>query len=239
MASGGGSLFRLWHCTYARSFRCLWTLTELGLDRQCELITMPFPPRVFHRKFLTANVLGTIPYFEDLSLVDASGKPRGMTESCAVPLYLVTKYTPDSTLGMAVDEPEYPSYLNWIAHADATLTFPQTLVLRYTLQEPGAADNVVQDYARWYLARLRMLNNTLADGRDFLVGNRFTIADICITYALYLGRTLEVDGKALSTSYKPQTTAYLEKMMARPGWKRAEGLQEASAQEFSSKHAKL
>lgn len=49
-----------------------------------------------------------------------------------------------------------------------------------------------------------MLNNTLADGRDFLVGNRFTIADICITYALYLGRTLEVDGKALATSYKPQ-----------------------------------
>lgn len=39
--------FRLWHCVGARSFRCLWAMTELELPASSyELITMPFPPRV-------------------------------------------------------------------------------------------------------------------------------------------------------------------------------------------------
>ena len=41
---------------------------------------------------------------------------------------------------MKPSEPDWPAYLNWIAHADATLTFPQTVVLRYTFQEQGRAD---------------------------------------------------------------------------------------------------
>ena len=108
---------------------------------------------------------------------------------------------------MAVDEPDYPTYLNWLAHADATLTFPQTVVLRYTVQEPGRADNAAIDYGKWYIARLRLLNAALADGREFLVGGRFTIADVCITYALYLGTTLQTGDSPLSIYYKPQTLA--------------------------------
>jgi hypothetical protein len=38
------------------------------------LITMPFPPRFFHRDFLKINALGTIPFMKD---GDAT-----MTESC-------------------------------------------------------------------------------------------------------------------------------------------------------------
>jgi glutathione S-transferase len=63
---------------------------------------------------------------------------------------------------------------------------------RYTVQEPGVADAAAVGYARWYFARLRLLNTTLADGRDFLVGGRFTIADICVALALHVGRTLSV-----------------------------------------------
>ena len=39
-------------------------------------------------------------------------------------------------VGVAVDDPAYGSYLNWLHMSDATLTFPQTLVLRYTHLEP-------------------------------------------------------------------------------------------------------
>ena len=41
----------------------------------------------------------------------------------------------------------------------------------------------------------------LEDGREFLCANRFTIADINITYALVLGTTF-----GLETQYKPQVS---------------------------------
>ena len=192
--------FRLWHCQGARSFRCLWTITELGLPKSSyQLITMPFPPRMtVGKKYLKRNVLGTIPFFEDLS------NGAELTESCksrerivqpavckrwsandvnrlnvlhaaecrhcpcyegAIPQYITNKYRPHSSLAVVPTEDGYGDYLNWIAHADATLTFPQTVVLRYTLQEPGRADNAAIDYGKWFIARLRRLDNNLADGR--------------------------------------------------------------------------
>ena len=58
-----------------------------------------------------------------------------------------------------------------------------------------------------------MLDATLEDGREFLCADRFTLADICISYALLLGTTLGLDER-----YNPQTTAYLERMMRRPAF---------------------
>jgi glutathione S-transferase len=195
------------------------------------LVTMPFPPRVFHREYLKRNVLGTIPYFED------SETGAGMTESCAAPQYLLNVLDPTNPLAVQVHENDYGAYLNWLSHADATLTFPQTVVLRYTLQEPGVADAAAVGYGKWFVARLRMIDNFLSEENgspEFLCEGRLTIADICVTYALYLGQTLVMPGDdaPLSARYKPQTKAYLERMMRRPAWAAAEIAQDASAVEF-------
>jgi hypothetical protein len=64
---------KLWHSPNARSLRCVWTLEEMSITNY-ELITMPFPPRIFYKDFLKTNLLGTIPYLED-------GDVK-MTESC-------------------------------------------------------------------------------------------------------------------------------------------------------------
>eukprot|EP00511_Aplanochytrium_stocchinoi_P010591 CAMPEP_0204872172 /NCGR_PEP_ID=MMETSP1348-20121228/37516_1 /ASSEMBLY_ACC=CAM_ASM_000700 /TAXON_ID=215587 /ORGANISM="Aplanochytrium stocchinoi, Strain GSBS06" /LENGTH=197 /DNA_ID=CAMNT_0052026891 /DNA_START=320 /DNA_END=913 /DNA_ORIENTATION=- len=188
---------------------------------------MPFPPRVFYKEYLKQNVLGTIPLLED-------GNVR-MTESNAISQYLCAKYAPTS-LAMDFSEPFYGEYLNWIHHSEATLTFPQTIVLRYTKQEIGRADNAAVDYARWYGARLRMLNSALDDGRTFLVGGRFTIADIAVTYSLYLGTTLEVEGVPLSARYKPQVTKYMLRMLDREGYKNAVAFQTWSEEQFEKLH---
>lgn len=138
-------------------------------------------------------------------------------------------------MALETSEPEYGQYLNWLYHADATLTFPQTIVLRYTLQQPGRADKAAQDYAKWYLARLRMLDNTLSaenGNREYLVGNRFTIADICIAYALNLGKFLKVDGETLASHYQPNTTRYMERMTSRDAFKSAIALQKSSLKSF-------
>jgi glutathione S-transferase len=197
---------KLWHCHDARSLRALWALEEMGFDYELEVI--PFPPRFLQEGYLDVNMLGTVPYFVD-------GEAR-MTESTGVCHYLVEKYQ-RYEFGLKADHPEYGNYLNWLYHSDATLTFPQTLYLRYTRLEPNEAKaEVGEDYRKWYFARLRMLNTRVAE-HDYLVDDRFTIADIACGYALFLGENL-----GFAENYKPQTRDYLQRLKAREGFQRAQ-----------------
>jgi glutathione S-transferase len=52
-----------------------------------------------------------------------------MTESAAICQYLVSRYGP-SPLNVMPEEPDYAAFLNGLHFGEATLTFPQTLVLR-------------------------------------------------------------------------------------------------------------
>ena len=63
--------------------------------------------------------------------------------------------------------------------SDATLTFPQTLVLRYSQLEPEERRNpqVATDYAKWFLGRLRAVEAATANSETLCAG-RFTAADI-------------------------------------------------------------
>ena len=177
----------------------------MGFDYEVEIL--PFPPRIFQRDYLDVNVLGTVPYFVDGDV--------HMTESAAICQYLVDRYQ-RYDFGLQADHPEYGAYLNWLHHSDATLTFPQTITMRYYFLEPTPEkQQVADDYAKWFIARLRRLDNHLLDN-EFLVDNRFTIADIAIGYALFLGVSLKLDER-----YQPQTRAYLERLMAREGFQRA------------------
>jgi len=174
---------KLYHCQGARSLRALWALEEMELDY--ELVSMEFPPRVFHKDFKAVNALGTVPCLVDGDLV--------MTESAGICEYLGVKYGP-TPLGVTPDEKDYGIYLNWLHRSDATLTFPQTLVLRYTMLEPSARrlPQVAEDYRKWFLGRWRSVEVGL-EGRDYLCAERFTMADICVGYALYLAKTLGIE----------------------------------------------
>lgn len=204
---------KLWHCYNSRSLRVLWALEEMGWarGRDYEVVTMPFPPRFLHREFLDVNPLGTVPYFTDGAVA--------MTESTAICLYLVETYG-KAEFGLSKDHPDYGEYLNLLFQSDATLTFPTAVALRYSALEPPERrqPQVVQDYAKWFLGRLRRLDGHL-EGREYLVGGRFTIADIAVGYALHLG---EIVG--LSEHYSPQVLAYLKRLQARDGFKRAQAV---------------
>jgi glutathione S-transferase len=197
---------KLWHCAGSRSIRPLWTLEEMGLDYEIEV--MQFPPRFVHPGYTDINPIGTVPFFTDGDVE--------MTESAGISQYLVERHGP-SSLGVAVDEPDYGLYLNWLHRSDATLTFPQTLVLRYTYLEPKERrlPSVAEDYATWFHSRLRALEDATAK-REYLCADRFTIADIAVGYALYLADSLK-----LSEGFKPNTRAYYERLKARPGFQRA------------------
>jgi glutathione S-transferase len=210
-------LITLYHCSDARSFRPLWALEELGLDYA--LTVLPFPPRVLARDYLQVNPLGTIPAFID-------GETR-MTESAAIVEYLAARYGQDR-LGVEPADPDFGAYLNWLHFGEATLTFPQTLVLRYSRLEPAERrqPQVAQDYGKWFLARLRAVETAIA-GRTWLLGERFTGADISVGYALLLAATLGLDAQ-----FTDGVAGYWARLQARDGFKRAKAAQarEAAAQ---------
>ncbi|HEX5738204.1 MAG TPA: glutathione S-transferase family protein [Hydrogenophaga sp.] len=204
----------LHHCVSARSLRPLWMLEELGLPY--ELRMLPFPPRVHARPYLSANPLGTVPLLED-------GATR-MTESAAMCQYLCARHSP-GVLDVQPDEPAYGAYLNWLHMSDATLTFPQTLVLRYTHFEPPERQQpqVAADYARWFLARLRALEAALQNSEHLCAG-RFTAADVTVGYALVLARHLGLDAQ-----FPPAVAAYWQRLQERPAFRRALQVEQEAA----------
>ena len=155
------------------------------------------------KEYLDINILGTIPFMID-------GEVE-MTESVAISQYLVEKYGP-TDLQVRSNEQDYPQYLNWLFHSDATLTFPQTVVLRYKFQEPGVADAAVEGYSRWFVSRLKLLEKSL-ECKDFLCTNRFTLADICVRYAINLAGALDI-----KQALKPNIKRWSENLFSRPAF---------------------
>ena len=198
----------LYHCRNARSFRPLWALEELGIDY--DLVVLPFPPRVHYKQYLDINPLGTIPFFID-------GKTK-MTESTGICHYLAETHGP-TDLAVKPDEAGYGEYLNWMYFSDATLTFPQTLVLRYEMLEKKSRrqPQVADDYRMWFAGRLRVVDQKLEHSK-FMVADRFTMADIAIGYGLLLASVLPPLEPCLTATCKE----YLGRMKERPAFKRAQ-----------------
>ena len=194
-------MIKIYGTETSRAMRPIWTAEEMGLDY--ELIMMPFPPRVFMKEYLDVNILGTVPY-----MIDGNIK---MTESVAISQYLVEKYGP-SDLQVLPDEDDYPLYLNWLYHSDATLTFPQTVVLRYKFQEPGVADAAIDGYSRWFVSRLKLLETSL-NNKEYLCSNRFTLADICVSYAINLAEVLGIE-----QAFKPNIKKWSDNLFSRPAF---------------------
>jgi glutathione S-transferase len=207
----------LHHCVSARSFRPLWALEEIGVPY--ELKMLPFPPRVLAREFKEVNPLGTIP-----ALTDDDDGALFMTESAAICQYLAARYSPGA-LDVAPHEADFGRYLNFLHFGEATLTFPQTLVLRYTHLEPPERrqPQIADDYARWFHARLRTLEPHF-DAQPYLCAGRFTAADISVGYALMLAELI-----GLSERFAPSIADYWRRLRERDGFVRALRAQEAAA----------
>jgi glutathione S-transferase len=204
----------LYHCISARSFRPLWMLEELGLPYELQML--PFPPRVLARSYLDINPLGTIPLMLD--------GPTRMTESAAICQYLCALSAP-TQLEVRPGEADYGAYLNFLHFGEATLTFPQTLVLRYSRFEPEhrRQPSVAEDYAKWFLARLRTLEPLLSD-HPYVCARRFTAADVSVGYALLLAQHL-----GLASRFTPAVQAYWQRLQERGGYQRAMQAQDTAA----------
>jgi glutathione S-transferase len=172
---GGTIVITLYHCPRGRSFRALWLLEELGLSYR--LVVLPFPPRSRTPWFLEENPLGTVPL-----LVDEDVR---MTESVAICLYLSGRY--GASHGIEPDARDQGAWLNWTIFGEASLTYAASVALRYGWINPPDKRQpaVTGDYQHKFVERANMVAKAL-EHADYLVSNRFTVADIAISYNFLL-----------------------------------------------------
>lgn len=206
-------MIKLYHSAGARSFRALWALEELSLPY--ELVMLRPLARAQYSNYVDLNPLGTVP----LMIING----RRMTESAAIPHVLGCLFGPTD---LVVDplEVEYPDYMNFLVMGEATLTFPQTIFLRYTHLEPGkeGTSQAASDYAHWFRARLRAAETLMGSSGSVCAG-RFTMADIVVSYAIQLA-----NGIGLGDMVSERMQEYLAALQQREGYRRAVAAQTAA-----------
>jgi glutathione S-transferase len=209
-------MITLWHCVDARSFRVLWALEEIGLPYRLEML--PFPPRFLARDYLEINPLGTVPLMID-------GDVR-MTESAAIGQYLAERYA-GPPLAVRPDEPGYAAYLNALHLGEATLTWPQAVMLYLGRFQPPERrlPQAVEHYRRWTLGRLAAFQRML-EGAEHVAAGRFTVADISIGYALML-----LNFTGLFDQAPASLQAYYGRLEERPAFRRAKAAQTEAARQ--------
>lgn len=96
--------------------------------------------------------------------------------------------------------------------------------MRFVLFEPDRGLAEAGDaYGDWFAKRLVKIDQRLAT-RGYLCAGRFTVADICIAYALYLTRV-----SRLQQHLTPRLVEWLDTVTARPAFQRAVAREAAEA----------
>lgn len=214
----------LYTCAGSRGLRCTWAAEEIGCD--LDLRMLPFPPRHKAPEYLELNPLGTVPLLIDGHDPDEPEWDIHMTESCAIVHYLCTTHNHRHPATMVIQpgEGDYAQYLDYVFHADATLTFPQTVYMRFALFEADKGwGGAGEAYAKWFYKRLVKIETRLKD-RDYLCMDRFTAADICVGYALILAGRVGLD-EGVPDSLK----AYRDRLTERPAYQRAVAREKAGS----------
>lgn len=179
---------RLWGANSLRAFRVHWALHELGLPYE----TKPILSRSGETKtpeYTALNPRQKIPLLED-------GDFR-IAESAAIVAYLSKSYsTPEDTLHPH-DRLEQARWLEWCFFIVTELDSTSLYVMRRHGTNNGLAHiygdapHVVAKAGEYFREQLRHVDLALSDGREYLVADQFTTADIllttCLTWAVDYG----------------------------------------------------
>jgi glutathione S-transferase len=183
-----------------RSLRALWGLKELDAD--FEFVPVNLLAGEHKRpEFLRLNPTGKVPVLVDGDQV--------IPESAAIVLYLADKYRDKGLLPEGL--PERAQAYRWIMFAVTELEQPLWRITRHTALYPEDK-RIPADIAlakEEFNAMATVLERHL-EGRQFIVGDRITIADCVTAYLIDWANEFKlIEGF-------PQLRAYLARMYARP-----------------------
>jgi glutathione S-transferase len=189
-----------------RGFRVVWLLEEMKLPYQLRRVDL-LAGVENDAEFLAINPAGFIP-----ALVDGDVT---MVESIAIMEYLMARHGP-TPLAPTPQDSDFPLYQQFLHLGEAGLAA--------SIYFASGARNIAPEDQRYnwsagqaletFESRLGLVTRQLARS-PFLAGERFTAADISVTYALELAQ------RNVGFQLGEAEQAYVDRTTGRDGYKRA------------------
>jgi len=192
------------HLNDSRSQRALWLLEDLGLPYEVKRYQRDPQTRLAPVELKAVHPLGKSPVIVD--------DGRTVAESAAILDYLVRRHgggrmQPDPASA------DYDAYVQWLHFAEGSAMLP--LMLALYVGRLGEAGAPLQPRIHSEVASHLSYIDAALRGRDWLVGNALTAADIQLSF---IGEVAGAQG--LLKDY-PAIAAWVARFQALPAYKRA------------------
>jgi glutathione S-transferase len=197
-------MLTLHHLNDSRSQRIVWLLEELGVPYEMKKYQRDAQTRLAPPELKAVHPLGKSPV-----IVDGDVK---IAESGAVVDYIIRRYGKGAMMP-ARDSADFEAYNEWLHYSEGSAMLPLMLNLYVSrLKEAGAPlhpriDSELANHLGYVEGALQ--------GKQFFVGDALTGADIQMSF---VGEMAKAFGKL--DAY-PNLKAWLERMHARPAFKRS------------------
>ncbi|MCB0417288.1 MAG: glutathione S-transferase family protein [Bdellovibrionaceae bacterium] len=189
-----------------RTFRVIWTAEELGISFE-HIPTDPKAGESRTPEFLLKNPYGKVPVIDDDGFL--------LFESAAICTYLADKF-PEKQLTPKAYTQDRAIFDQWLSFIITELEQGLWTIAKHTFALPETKRIAqMREIGQWEFARAAKALNTGLKDRSFLVGERFTVADILAGNCLIWAIRSEVP-----LGY-PRLEDYLERLQQRPAFQKA------------------
>jgi len=200
-------MIKIYHSPLSRSARVIWLAEEIGLDYSIEVLEL-FSDAMQHPDYLAVHPLGKVPAIDDNGFI--------LWETPAIFDYLITRYSNgglipprDTALGAQA--------VQWINFAENPLTIVLgEMVAHNGVLPPERCIPALVARGSDMVPDLVAIVETALQGKEFILGEQFSAADIMLCFALTIAQYL-----GFVDSATPNAMAYIERLMAREAYQRA------------------
>lgn len=199
----------LYYAPRTRSFTALWLLEEMGLPYRLEAFDLA-TGRHKQADFRDKNPMGKVP------VVVEDGTP--VSEIGAIALWLTERH-PEADLAPALGDPRRAEYLRWIVFAAGVME--PAYAEKFGKWEPRPRQHAWGSFDQM----LEVVEAAVRPG-PYLLGQRFTAADVVVGSALRFGLLFGILAK------DGPIPEYVARLTARDGYRRAEAIAAAQDERF-------
>ena len=190
------------HLNESRSQRILWLLEELDQRYEIRPYQRDATTRLAPPELQAVHPLGKSPVLEDGDLK--------LIESGAIVDYLIRRYG-NGRLRPAQDGADFERYQQWLHYAEGSAMLP--LLLKLYVSRLGEAGAPLQPRIQSELANHLGFVDRSLQGRDWLLGDTFSGADVQMSFVGEAARGLRAGYPALD--------AWVRRFQQRPAYRRA------------------